>query len=85
MARARQVWITRRQPFMSNALQRLVFIDETSLNTKLIKTTSWAPRGERLLDDAPFGHWHTQTFIAGLRHDRLTAPWVVKSPARMTP
>ena len=59
---------------MSTALQRLVFIDETLLNTKLIKTTGWALRGERLLDGAPFGHWHTQTFIAGLRHDRLAAP-----------
>jgi transposase len=63
---------------MSTALRRLVFIDETSLNTKLVKTTGWAPRGERLVDYAPFGHWHTQTFIAGLRHDRLTAPWVIQ-------
>ena len=78
VAHARQVWITRRQPFMSTALRRLVFIDETSLNTKLVKTTGWAPRGERLVDYAPFGHWHTQTFIAGLRHDGLTAPWVIQ-------
>ena len=63
---------------MSSALQRLVFVDETSLNTKLIKTTGWAPRGERLFDYAPFGHWYTQTFIAGLRRDRLTAPWVIQ-------
>lgn len=27
--------------------------------------------------DAPFGKWHTQTFIAGLRSDGLVAPWVV--------
>ena len=78
MARARHVWITRRQPFMRTALQRLVFIDETSLNTKLVKTTGWAPRGERLVDYVPFGHWHTQTFIAGLRHDGLIAPWVIQ-------
>jgi transposase len=74
VARARRIWITRRQPFMSRALERLVFIDETSLNTKLVKTTGWAPVGERLVDHAPFGHWHTQTFIASLRHDGLTAP-----------
>jgi transposase len=77
VARARHIWITRRQPFMSGALERLVFIDETSLNTKLVKTTGWAPVGERLVDHAPFGHWHTQTFIAGLRHDGLVAPWVI--------
>ena len=63
---------------MGHALERLVFIDETSLNTKSVKTTGWAPVGERLVDHAPFGHWNTQTFIAALRHDRLDAPWVVK-------
>lgn len=62
---------------MSNALDRLIFIDETSLNTKLVKTTGWAPVGERLVDHTPFGHWHTQTFIAALRRDGLTAPWVI--------
>jgi transposase len=63
---------------MRKALERLIFIDETSLNTKLVKTTGWAPVGQRLIDYAPFGHWHTQTFIAALRHDGLTAPWVIK-------
>ncbi len=61
---------------MRKTLERLCFIDETSLNTKLVKTTGWAPVGQRLIEYAPFGHWHTQTFIAGLRHDGLTAPWV---------
>jgi hypothetical protein len=62
---------------MANMLERLVFIDETSLKTNLVKTTGWAPVGKRLVDHAPFGHWHTQTFIAGLAHDRLIAPWVL--------
>ena len=26
----------------------------------------------------PHGHWKTMTFIAGLRFDRLTAPWVIE-------
>ncbi len=77
MARARRIWINRRQPFMAKALDRLVFIDETSLNTKMTKTTGWAPVGERLVDHAPFGHWNTQTFIAAPRQDGLTAPWVI--------
>ena len=46
---------------MANMLERLVFIDETSLETNLVKTTGWAPKGQRLIDHAPFGHWHTQT------------------------
>ena len=43
----------------------------------MIKTTGLAPKGERLVDHAPFGHWNTQTFIAALRHDRLDTPWVI--------
>ena len=35
-------------------------------------------QGERLLADAPFGKWNTQTFIAGLRCDELVAPWVIE-------
>ena len=62
---------------MANMLTRIGFIDETSVKTNMAKTTGWAPCGTRLVDHAPFGHWHTQTFIAALRHDRLDAPWVV--------
>lgn len=62
---------------MSNHLERLVFLDETWLKTNMVKTSGWAPVGERLVDHAPFGHWNTQTFVAALRHDRLDAPWVM--------
>jgi transposase len=62
---------------MANHLERLAFIDETSVKTNMAKTTEWAPRGQRLVDYAPFGHWRTQTFIGALRHDRLDAPWVI--------
>lgn len=61
----------RRQP------GRLVFIDETSVKTNMTPPRGRSPRGTRLEADAPFGKWHTQTFIAGLRCDGLTAPWIV--------
>ena len=57
-----------------------MFIDEASTNTKLTKRTGWSPRGERYHTHAPFGAWQTQTFIAGLRHNGLTAPWLVDAP-----
>lgn len=57
---------------MANHLERLAFIDETS-----VRTTGRAPRGQRLVDHARFGHWCTQTFIGALRHDRLDAPRVI--------
>ena len=77
VAAKRRIWITKRQPFMVNHLERLAFIDETSVKTNMAKTTGWAPCGQRLVDHAPFGHWRTQTFIGALRHDRLDAPWVI--------
>jgi transposase len=56
---------------------RLVFIDETSLNTKMTRFRGRSRRGTRLQASAPFGRWGTQTFIAGLRCDGLSAPWII--------
>ena len=65
---------------MRDKLDRLVFIDETSLNTKMTKTTGWSQVGTRLRADTLHGHWFTQTFIAGLRHNEIIAPWVIDAP-----
>ena len=40
----------------------------------------WAPRGQKLIARAPFGHWRTLTFLAALRHDRIDAPCVLDGP-----
>jgi transposase len=77
---ARDLWINRRSKFFNKALPRLVFLDETSTNTKLTKRTGWAPRGKRYRSHALFGTWKTQTFIAALRCHSLTAPWIVNAP-----
>ena len=29
------------------------------------------------MDSVPYGHWKTTTFTAALRHDRVTAPYVL--------
>jgi transposase len=65
---------------MRERVHRLVFLDETSTTTKMTRLRGRARRGVRLKADAPFGHWATQTFIAGLRCDGLTAPWVIDQP-----
>jgi len=59
---------------------RLVFIDETSTNTRMTRLRGRSLCGERLRASAPFGRWGTQTFIAGLRCFGLTAPWVIDGP-----
>ena len=53
---SRDVWIAKRQPRMRLEPRRLVFIDETSVNTKMVRLRGRCPRGERLHMDAPFGH-----------------------------
>ena len=40
----------------------------------------WGPRGRRVRGHAPHGHWRTQTFLAALRQDALTAPCVFDGP-----
>src|SRR5215217_703228 len=37
-------------------------------------------KGQRLRMSAPFGHWTTHTFLAGLRCNELCAPWVIDGP-----
>ena len=84
VAERRRIWINERQPHMRRDPGRLVFIDETSVNTKMTRLRGRARCGKRLKTRAPFGKWGTQTFIAGLRHDALTAPWVIPGAMERT-
>jgi hypothetical protein len=60
--------------------KQLVFIDETAATTKMTRLYGRAPQGKRLVDKVPHGHWKTTTFICGLRHDGVTAPFVLDGP-----
>lgn len=60
--------------------RRLVFIDETWAKTNMAPLRGWSRRGSRLIGSAPHGRWRTQTFLAGLRCDRIEAPCVVDGP-----
>jgi len=56
---------------------RLVFIDETAANTKMVRLSGRCPRGERLIGRVPQGHWKTITLVAALRRNGMSAPLVV--------
>lgn len=56
---------------------RLVFIDETSVTTKMVRHYGRSPRGERLVAKVPHGHWKSMTLVAALRIDRVAAPYVI--------
>jgi hypothetical protein len=90
VARARRRWI-REQGWLDTT--RLVFIDETAVTTNMVRLNGWSPWGERLVADAPMGHWETVTFIAGLLLRQLnvaprdaipTAAGAVADPAQHT-
>jgi transposase len=57
---------------------RLVFIDETAVSTNLVRLRGRAPRGVRLVGHVPLGQWKTITFVAALRHNKMTAPMVIE-------
>ena len=59
---------------------RFVFLDETGATTNMIRRYGRAPKGVRLVDAAPFGHWKTTTFVAGLRQSGIIAPLVLDGP-----
>ena len=60
--------------------RRLVFIDETAASTNMTRRYGRGARGERLVCKVPHGHWKTSTFVAGLRHNRVTAPFLLDGP-----
>jgi transposase len=80
VAARRTEWLERRQPRMRRKPGRLIVLDETAVNTKMTRLRGRARRGQRLRARAPFARWGTQTFIAGLRADRLVAPRMINGP-----
>lgn len=76
----RRHWQDKRQSRMRLEPHRLVFLDETGVTTKMTRLRGRSRKGQRLRASVPFGHWCTQTFIAGLRCHELTAPWVIDGP-----
>ncbi len=79
MQAAREVWRKRQAWLVAHPerIGNIVFIDETGINTKMARLRGRCRRGQRMVASIPHGHWKTMTFIAGLRCDGLTAPWVI--------
>jgi transposase len=69
----RQAWP---QVVREHSAKRLIFIDETGCSTAMARLYGYAPKGQRLVDAVPHGHWNITTFIGGLTTRGLIAPWV---------
>ena len=60
--------------------ERLIFVDESGLSTKMARLRGWAPKGERCRAAVPHGHWNTTTFVGGLTLTGICAPMLLDGP-----
>jgi transposase len=76
---AREEWTEVRQPRMRLEPHRLIFLDETGATTKMTRLRGRCPKGEGFSPRrrSDIGR---PNFIAGLRCDALTAPFVIDAP-----
>jgi transposase len=77
VAQARQEWVAEQPQF---AIEHLVFLDETWASTNMTPRRGRSPKGTRCPGAAPYGHWHTTTFVCALRSAGLVAPLVLDGP-----
>jgi transposase len=55
-----------RQDALVSEPARLVFLDETGINTQMAPTYARAPRGQRATGSVPCGSWHRVTVLGAL-------------------
>ena len=77
MKRRREKW-REEQPGLE--ADRFIFIDETWAKTNMTRTHGRAPRGQRVIDQQPHGHWHTTTLIAALGIGGVVCSTLVDGP-----
>lgn len=77
MAAARRQW---RDSQAVREASQYVFLDESGVTTDLLRRYGRSPRGVRLHDHTPCGHWQTHTVLAALRPTGLEATAVFDGP-----
>ena len=58
-------------------MEMLIFLDESAVNTAMVRDCGRCPHGERLVDSAPAGLWQTSTLVAAIGLDGIVAPMVI--------
>lgn len=64
MKEARQTWHVQLEDV---PVEKLVFLDESGAKTNMTRTHGRAPRGVRVVEKVPHGHWKTTTMISAVR------------------
>lgn len=60
--------------------ERLVFVDESGVTTEMTRRYGRAPRGERVREAPPAGHWRTLTLLGVMTTEGLLATMTIESP-----
>jgi len=58
----------------------LVVVDESGVTTEMTRRYGRAPRGERVREAAPAGHWRTVTLLGAMTSQGMLASMTVESP-----
>lgn len=61
-------------------VEKLVFLDESGINTAMARRYGRCLEGERLVASAPAGQYHNNTLLSALRLDGVVAPMVLDGP-----
>ena len=70
VARARAAW---RAELAGIEPCRLVFLDESGVDTRMARTHARAPRGQRAVGSVPWGRWERLTVVGALALDGVVA------------
>jgi transposase len=60
-------------------VERLVFLDESGVTTKMARTHARAPRGQRAYGSIPLGSWQRLTVLGALACDGLVATMSIEA------
>ena len=60
--------------------RQLVLVDESGVTTEMTRRYGRAPRGERVREATPAGHWSTLTLLGAMSTEGLVATMTVESP-----
>ncbi|GEO19452.1 IS630 family transposase [Microvirga aerophila] len=63
---------------------RLVFLDESGVTTKMARTRARAPRGQRAYGSIPLGSWQRLTVVGALACDGLVATMSIEASSTST-
>jgi transposase len=61
-------------------LDRLVFFDESGVNTIMARLYGRCPRGQRLVDCVPAGYYRTYTLMSAIRLEGVVMPMLLDGP-----